>query len=128
LNEIYLNNPASDFIILENKGINDMTPLLTMLSKFEKLKSLDLKNNNIRVLPSTLNMLPYLATLDLSDNPLEQMQDVCNALSKLESLTELNINIENSDEVDLIREELPHLQILNGYPLYEDSQGDDDNN
>jgi len=55
------------------------------------------------------------------------MQDVCKSLSTLASLNELNINIENSEEVDLIREELPKLQILNGYPLFEDSQEEQDN-
>jgi len=43
---------------------------------------------------------------------------VCTALATLPSLIELHVNIENNEEVDLLRDALPRLQYLNGYPLH----------
>lgn len=90
-----------------------------MLDKFEFLEHLDVKQNNLRSLPDKLYSLSKLISIDLTENPIEDLERTFKALSTIPSLTELFIDLSSVQDVQLVMKYLPTLDLLNGNPVHE---------
>jgi len=94
--------------------IDDLKPLLPILSKFINLQSLNISNNKISYLPPTLATLQNLQSLNILDNPFTNLSDAISVLQNLAKLEELSITLSKKEEVSLVLSNLTNLKILNG--------------
>jgi len=104
-----MNDPSTNTIDLELKNIADLRPFLGMLSKFDNLENLILKNNKLTSIPPKINQLKIIK-LDISENELENLEETCTILSTLSNLKFLNIDIKDDYEVDIVIKTLPNLE------------------
>ena len=106
--------PELASVDLAEHEIEDLTPLVPILGKFEHLTELNLSNNFFTHLPMDLSCLRILDTINLSNVHLEDFEASVHALSTLPSLRSLYVNLFEEAQVDLIMRILPDLEFLNG--------------
>lgn len=121
-----MNDPLTDTIDLELKNIADLRPFLGMLSKFDKLENLILKNNKITSIPPKINQLKIIK-LDISENDIENLEETCKILATMPNLKSLNIDIKDDNEVDIVIKNLPNLEYLNNESLSDLENENDEN-
>lgn len=117
LKDLYSKSPNTNSINLEFSEIEEVAPLLNILSKFSQLSELILFGNRIERLPRDLSCLKFLQKLDISNNLLESISQVLPGLKSLPSLKDLNITLNTQEEEDLLLASLPSLIRLNDTEL-----------
>jgi len=126
LNQIYNSNPDTPEISLSQLNIIDFGELLPLLSQFKHLKSLDLSNNGLELLPNDLSCLSSLEFLNINGNMLKETYDTIDHLSTLPQLISLNINLNEEEQVDYIMKKLPDLQELNDLQVERDEEEEEE--
>eukprot|EP01059_Diplonema_ambulator_P005993 TRINITY_DN15773_c0_g1_i1.p1 TRINITY_DN15773_c0_g1~~TRINITY_DN15773_c0_g1_i1.p1 ORF type:complete len:738 (+),score=258.44 TRINITY_DN15773_c0_g1_i1:43-2256(+) len=124
LEKLLLVNPNVEEVVLSNEGLDDLLPLVPLLSKMPHLKKLKLNNNNIQKLPEDLSALRALEFLDISHNPIPGLGAVIRGLFSLNSLKHLYVDLPYETDEDEIIVSLTSLESFNGTPLTD--HGDDD--
>lgn len=83
---------------------------LLFMSKFKRLRAVDLSDNELASLPANLSMLDSLEELNLANNPLESIEQTTDALLSIgTSLVKLSINLHEENQVDYLLRTLSHL-------------------
>ena len=117
LKDLYSKSPSTSSLNLEFSEIEDLSPLLPLLSKFTSLEELILFGNRIENLPKDMSSLKHLSKLDISNNMLDSITQVLPGLKSLPKLRDLNITLNTQEEEDLLLSSLPHLLRLNDTEL-----------
>ena len=91
-----------------------MAVLIPLLTKFDCLVELNLENNGLTTLPSSLSSLLNLKSLNIANNLFENLTELISILKELPCLEDLQVNIEQREEVMLIITKLNNLKTLNG--------------
>ncbi len=87
---------------------------MSLLKQLPKLKHLSLSSNELKALPVDLAALVSLDTIELNDNPWEDLAGVVASLQTLPALRNLSLNLSANEEVKLVLDSLPRLELLNG--------------
>ena len=112
---------------LSNKNITDDANIFKeIISSYPNILSLDLSDNQLTFLPEDLSLLSKLQFLDIQRNPFIDFNKLVDALTTLPSLVNLNINLKDQEQVELIFQKLPNLEVLNEKKIK--GQNDDENN
>ncbi len=112
---------------LSNKNITDEANIFKeIISSYPNILSLDLSDNQLTFLPEDLSLLSKLQFLDIQRNPFIDFNKLVDALTTLPSLVNLNINLKDQEQVELIFQKLPNLEVLNEKKIK--GQNDDENN
>ena len=112
---------------LSNKNITDDANIFKeIISSYPNILSLDLSDNQLTFLPDDLSLLSKLQFLDIQRNPFIDFNKLVDALTTLPSLVNLNINLKDQEQVELIFQKLPNLEVLNEKKIK--GQNDDENN
>lgn len=122
LKDLYSKYPNTTSINLEFAEIEELSPLLPILSKFSSLIELILFGNRIERLPRDLSCLKSLQKLDISNNLFESIPQVLPGLKSLPNLKDLNITLNTQDEEDLLLASLTTLTKLNDTELVNQSE------
>ena len=112
---------------LSNKNITDEANIFKeIISSYPNILSLDLSDNQLTFLPEDLSFLSKLQFLDIQRNPFRDFNKLVEALTTLPCLVNLNINLKDQEQVELIFQKLPHLDVLNEKKIK--GQNDEENN
>jgi hypothetical protein len=112
---------------LSNKNITDDANIFKeIISSYPNILSLDLSDNQLTFLPEDLSLLSKLQFLDIQRNSFIDFNKLVDALTTLPSLVNLNINLKDQEQVELIFQKLPNLEVLNEKKIK--GQNDDENN
>ncbi|KAJ9457554.1 putative structural maintenance of chromosome (SMC) family protein [Diplonema papillatum] len=124
LEKLLLVNPNVEEVSLNNEGIDDLLPLVPLLSKMPNLKVLKLANNNIQKLPEDLSSLRSVQYLDISHNPIPGLGSIFRGLFSLNGLKHLYVDMPYETDEEEIIVSLTSLESFNGTPLTDN--GDED--
>eukprot|EP01065_Artemidia_motanka_P025667 TRINITY_DN30644_c0_g1_i1.p1 TRINITY_DN30644_c0_g1~~TRINITY_DN30644_c0_g1_i1.p1 ORF type:complete len:709 (+),score=218.55 TRINITY_DN30644_c0_g1_i1:52-2127(+) len=124
LEEIIRRDPATEEVVLEDCGIDDLLPLVPLLARLPNMKVLRLARNNLVKLPDDLSSLQATETLDVSKNKFPGLSPVIRGLFSLNALKHLHIDLPYETDEDEIIVSLTELESFNGTPLAD--QPDDD--
>ena len=113
LSDLLSKSPKLSSMNLEFCEIEDISPLLPLLSKFSSLEELILFGNRLESLPRDLSVLKHIKKLDISNNMLESASQILPSLKSLTSLIDLNITLNTPEEEELLLASLPNLLRLN---------------
>ena len=120
---------------LSNKNITDEANIFKeLISSYPNILNLDLSDNQLTFLPEDLSALSKLQFLDIQRNPFLDFNKLVEALTTLPSLVNLNINLKDQEQVELIFQKLPNLEVLNEKKIKEqlnqinDNENEDENN
>jgi Leucine-rich repeat (LRR) protein len=97
--------------------IEDIEPLIELISQFQGLEELNLSNNLFTQLPADLSSWHAIANINLSNIQIEDFEACVHSLSTLRNLKSLYINLFEESQVDQIMRILPDLEFLNGLPV-----------
>jgi Leucine-rich repeat (LRR) protein len=90
---------------------------MPILTRFKKLKELNLHGNRLKQLPEDLSALRSLESLDLSNNLFVNINSVITALQSLPNLVSLSYPLSSKEEENLLTLGLPKLKYLNNKEL-----------
>ena len=122
------NNAEATSINLSNKNITDEANIFKeLISSFPNIINLDLSDNQLTYLPEDLSPLNKLQFLDIQRNPFSDFNKLVDALTTLPNLIHLNINLKDQQEVELIFQKLPNLEVLNEKKIKEQLNQINDN-
>ena len=122
------NNAEETSINLSNKNITDEANIFKeLISSFPNIINLDLSDNHLTYLPEDLSPLNKLQFLDIQRNPFSDFNKLVDALTTLPNLIHLNINLKDQQEVELIFQKLPNLEVLNEKKIKEQLNQINDN-
>ena len=122
------NNAEETSINLSNKNITDEANIFKeLISSFPNIINLDLSDNQLTYLPEDLSPLNKLQFLDIQRNPFNDFNKLVDALTTLPNLIHLNINLKDQQEVELIFQKLPNLEVLNEKKIKEQLNQINDN-
>ncbi len=122
------NNAEETSINLSNKNITDEANIFNeLISSFPNIINLDLSDNQLTYLPEDLSPLNKLQFLDIQRNPFSDFNKLVDALTTLPNLIHLNINLKDQQEVELIFQKLPNLEVLNEKKIKEQLNQINDN-
>ena len=122
------NNAEETSINLSNKNITDDANIFKeLISSFPNIINLDLSDNQLTYLPEDLSPLNKLQFLDIQRNPFSDFNKLVDALTTLPNLIHLNINLKDQQEVELIFQKLPNLEVLNEKKIKEQLNQINDN-
>ena len=122
------NNAEETSINLSNKNITDEANIFKeLISSFPNIINLDLSDNQLTYLPEDLSPLNKLQFLDIQRNPFSDFNKLVDALTTLPNLIHLNINLKDQQEVELIFQKLPNLEVLNEKKIKEQLNQINDN-
>ena len=122
------NNAEETSINLSNKNITDKANIFKeLISSFPNIINLDLSDNQLTYLPEDLSPLNKLQFLDIQRNPFSDFNKLVDALTTLPNLIHLNINLKDQQEVELIFQKLPNLEVLNEKKIKEQLNQINDN-
>ena len=122
------NNAEETSINLSNKNITDEANIFKeLISSFPNVINLDLSDNQLTYLPEDLSPLNKLQFLDIQRNPFSDFNKLVDALTTLPNLIHLNINLKDQQEVELIFQKLPNLEVLNEKKIKEQLNQINDN-
>ena len=120
---------------LSNKNITDEANIFKeLISSYPNIINLDLSDNQLTFLPEDLSSLSKLQFLDIQRNPFSDFNKLVDALTTLPNLINLNINLKDQEQVELIFQKLPNLEVLNEKKIKEqlnqinDNENEDENN
>ena len=122
LEKLLLVSPNLEEVILNNESIDDLLPLVPLLSRMGNLKVLKLANNNIQKLPEDLSALRSLEYLDISHNPIPGLSAVIRGLFSLNSLKHLYVDLPWETDEDEIIVSLTSLESFNGTTLTDNAE------
>ena len=115
------NDKINTSLNLCNKNITDENDIFKeLISSYPNIINLDISDNQITFLPEDLSPLSKLQFLDIQGNPFTDFNKLVNALTTLPSLINLNISLNEQEQVKLIFEKLPNLEILNEKKIKEE--------
>ena len=134
---------------LRSKNITDDRNIFKeLISSYPNVVNLDLSDNQLTYLPEDLSLLSKIQFLDIQGNNFNdvnrilfiinfiflQFNQVIDSLAKLPNLIHLNINLNEQEQVKLIFEKLPNLEVLNDKKIKEklnenenDKENEEDN-
>ena len=124
------NNIEENSLNLSNKNITDEANIFKeIISSYPNIINLDLSDNQLTFLPEDLSSLSKLQFLDIQRNQFTDFNKLVESLTTLPNLINLNINLKDKDEVGLIFQKLPNLEVLNEKKIKEQlNQGNDNEN
>ena len=124
------NNIEENSLNLSNKNITDEANIFKeLISSYPNIVNLDLSDNQLTFLPEDLSALNKLQFLDIQRNQFTDFNKLVESLTTLPNLINLNINLKDKDEVGLIFQKLPNLEVLNEKKIKEQlNQGNDNEN
>ena len=124
------NNIEENSLNLSNKNITDEANIFKeIISSYPNIINLDLSDNQLTFLPEDLSSLSKLQFLDIQRNHFTDFNKLVESLTTLPNLINLNINLKDKDEVGLIFQKLPNLEVLNEKKIKEQlNQGNDNEN
>ena len=111
--EIYENEPYTEEINLDEKGIEDIEELFPILVKFQNLRSLSLADNQLSRFPDDCSCLETIEDINLNGNVFEDLKQVIIALTTMPNLRSLHVNLHEEEQVDFIFRNMPNLEMLN---------------
>ena len=115
------NDKINTSLNLCNKNITDENDIFKeLISSYPNIINLDISDNQITFLPEDLSLLSKLQFLDIQGNPFTDFNKLVDALTTLPSLINLNISLNEQEQVKLIFEKLPNLEILNEKKIKEE--------
>ena len=115
------NDKINTSLNLCNKNITDENDIFKeLISSYPNIINLDISDNQITFLPEDLSPLSKLQFLDIQGNPFTDFNKLVDALTTLPSLINLNISLNEQEQVKLIFEKLPNLEILNEKKIKEE--------
>ena len=115
------NDKINTSLNLCNKNITDENDIFKeLISSYPNIINLDISDNQITFLPEDLSPLSKLQFLDIQGNPFTDFNKLVDALITLPSLINLNISLNEQEQVKLIFEKLPNLEILNEKKIKEE--------
>ncbi|KAL0245131.1 hypothetical protein GEMRC1_009211 [Eukaryota sp. GEM-RC1] len=126
LQQLQRTNPSLDSLDLSGHAISEIDSLLSVLSWFPRLKTLDLSQNNISSLPSDMSSLLSLRTLDLSHNPISVVDNIITGLESLRRLRHLFITLPTEEMEDEVIVSLIRLRTFNNVQLPEAEESSDE--
>lgn len=97
-------------LVLNFNVINCQSELLNTLSKSDGLKSLNLSNCNLTLLPSQISRMKNLQNLNLSGNKLTSINSIL-SLKQLASLDVSRCEL-SKDEIEKLKKALPNTDII----------------
>ena len=113
---------------LSNKNITDEANIFKeLISSYPNIINLDLSDNQLTFLPEDLSSLSKLQFLDIQRNPFSDFNKLVDALTTLPNLINLNINLKDQEQVELIFQKLPNLEVLNEKKIKEQLNQINDN-
>ena len=99
---------------LSNKNITDEANIFKeIISSYPNIINLDLSDNQLTFLPEEISSLNKLQFLDIQRNPFSDFSKLVDKLALLPSLINLNINLKDQEQVELVFQKLPNLEVLN---------------
>ena len=99
---------------LSNKNITDEANIFKeIISSYPNIINLDLSDNQLTFLPEEISSLNKLQFLDIQRNPFSDFSKLVDKLTLLPSLINLNINLKDQEQVELVFQKLPNLEVLN---------------
>ena len=99
---------------LSNKNITDEANIFKeIISSYPNIINLDLSDNQLTFLPEEISSLNKLQFLDIQRNPFSDFNKLVDKLTLLPSLINLNINLKDQEQVELVFQKLPNLEVLN---------------
>ena len=123
------NNIEDAILNLSNKNITDDANVFKeIISSYPNVQNLNLSDNQLTYIPSDLSLLKKLKFLDIQRNPFSDFNKLVEALTSLPNLINLNINLKDKDEVELIFQKLPNLEVLNEKKIKEQLNEEENNN
>ncbi|OMJ87610.1 hypothetical protein SteCoe_10607 [Stentor coeruleus] len=117
LPQLLRQSPNLQTINLEFSEIESLDPLMPWLIQFSRLKELQLFGNRLETLPKDLSKLRSLEKLDISNNLIASIDLILPGLLSLPNLIELHVTLQDFSEEQLLLNNLPKLQNLNGNPV-----------
>ena len=115
------NDKIEESLNLCNKNITDESDIFKeLISSYPNIINLDISDNQITFLPNDLSPLSKLQFLDIQGNPFTDFNKIVEALTTLPNLINLNISLNEQEQVKLIFEKLPNLEILNEKKIKEE--------
>jgi len=87
---------------------------MSVLSKFNNLEKLILKNNNLHKLPEVWSTSINLSYLDISNNNFNDITELIDSLKTIPKLSDLNMDIDYNEEEELLFLSLNNLKRING--------------
>ena len=123
LKELIQEDPLREEIDLSNQAISILdNNSVDLLSRFQNLKFLNLSDNYLQKLPNNMDLLKKLEFIDLNGNPFQEVELAVESIKQIgSSLTNLNINLFEEDQVDFLLRNLEWLQVLNGLKVERDA-------
>ena len=113
-------NTRSEELNLEGLGIEDLKPLIPVLSQMTRLRRLKLGRNKLSGLPEDLTCVRSVEFLDLSGNPIAGLSAIVHGLYCLTNLKHIYVDTVTPDEEETIIAEMASLISINGTPLSDD--------
>ena len=123
------------------RNINETSEeLMNLFINCPEVIELDLSNNMLSKLPLEISFLTCLTKLDIRNNAFSnvikqiynnilnqiQFEDTVKVLTTIKSLTELDIDLIDSNEAMLVLNNLPNVQILNGRSTKDDDDDEEE--
>ena len=129
------NNFEEATLNLSNKNITDDAKVFKeIISSYPNVQNLNISDNQLTYIPEDLSPLKKLKFLDIQRNPFKDFNKLVDALTSLPNLVDLNINLKDKEEVELIFQKLPNLEVLNEKKIKEqlnqvnDNENEEENN
>ena len=129
------NNFEEATLNLSNKNITDDANVFKeIISSYPNVQNLNISDNQLTYIPEDLSPLKKLKFLDIQRNPFKDFNKLVDALTSLPNLVDLNINLKDKEEVELIFQKLPNLEVLNEKKIKEqlnqvnDNENEEENN
>jgi internalin A len=91
---------------------NRLTELPSSIGRLKNLQHINVANNNITNLPEEINKLTQLISLNASDNPLKEIKGNLNTYSNMSNLNLSNTYIDNPQSIKILKA-TPKLEYLN---------------
>ena len=118
------------YLIIINKyrNINESSDeLMNLFLNCPEIIELDLSNNMLTKLPLEISFLTCLTKLDIRNNAFQNFDDTVKVLTTIKSLTQLDIDLIDSNEAMLVLNNLPNVQVLNGRSTKDEDDDEEDN-
>ena len=129
------NNFEEATLNLSNKNITDDANVFKeIISSYPNVQNLNISDNQLTYIPEDLSPLKKLKFLDIQRNPFKDFNKLVDALTSLPNLVDLNINLKDKEEVELIFQKLPNLEVLNEKKIKDqlnqvnDNENEEENN
>jgi len=124
-------NQKDNYSIIDFSGRNineNSEDLMNLFLNCPEIIELDLSNNMLTKLPLEISFLTCLTKLDIRNNAFSNFEETVKVLTMIKNLTELDIDLIDSNEAMLVLNNLPNVLKLNGRNTKDDDDEEEEEN